>query len=76
MPKYYFNVHNISPSVDDMGEELPDHEAAWLEATLLAGDIFKDIGRKFRPGQHWTVEVTDDAREPVYLIQIEGRQAK
>ena len=28
MPRYYFNVHNVSPSDGDLGQGLPDNEAA------------------------------------------------
>jgi hypothetical protein len=55
MPRYYFNVHNVSPSAGDLGEELPDNEAAWQRATVIAGAaLFKDDGM-FRPGQEWAL---------------------
>ena len=54
MPRYFFNVHNVEPTVDDLGEELPDDEAAWKEATSYAGELFKDIDGRFRPGQQWS----------------------
>jgi hypothetical protein len=76
MPRYFFNVHNVDPSIDDVGDELPDHEAAWRQATAIAGEIFKDIDGKFRPGQNWALEVTDEARKPLYFIQIEARHIK
>jgi hypothetical protein len=56
MPRYFFNVHNVSPSTDDSGEDLPDDEAAWKEATEYAGELFKDIDGTFRPGQEWALE--------------------
>lgn len=56
MPKYYFNVHGVSPSVDDVGEDLLNDEAAWSQATVMAGDLFKDIDGNFRPGKQWTLE--------------------
>lgn len=34
--KAFFHVHNVAPSKDEQGEELPDDEAAWREATTLA----------------------------------------
>jgi hypothetical protein len=37
-----FKVHNVTPHSDDLGEELPD-AAAWHEATIIAGELFKDI---------------------------------
>jgi hypothetical protein len=62
------------PGTDDVGEELPNNEAAWRQATVVAGGIFKDIDGRFRPGQDWALEVTDDAQNPVYIIRIEARQ--
>jgi hypothetical protein len=76
MPRYYFNVHNVSPSAGDSGEELPDNEAAWQRATVIAGAaLFKDDGM-FRPGQEWALEVTDEARKPIYFIEIAAWQAE
>jgi hypothetical protein len=73
MPRYYFNVHNVQPSTDYEGEELPDDEAAWREATMFAGELFKDIDGRFRPGQEYTLEVTDAARRTLYQIRISAK---
>ena len=74
MPRYYFNVLNSNPSLDDLGEDLPDKEAAWRQATITAGEIFKAIDGSLRPGQEWTLEVTDEARRPADIIHIEAKQ--
>jgi hypothetical protein len=64
MPRYFFNIHaHIPTSADEIGEELRDDEAAWKEATMIAGEIFKDIDGNFRPDQEWALEVTE-ARSP------------
>ena len=76
MPRYFFNMHGVRPSVDDQGEELSDNEAAWHEATIIAGEIFRDIDGRFRPGQDWVLEVTDEQRKPLYTIQISAQQMK
>jgi hypothetical protein len=76
MPTYFYNVHNVQPSTDHAGVVLKDDEAAWKEATLLAGDLFKDIDGKFRPGQEWTLEVTDEQRRPLYFIVVNARKTK
>ncbi len=70
MPRYFFNVHHVEPSTDDLGEELPDDKAAWREASNYASDLFRDIDGRFRPGQHWSVEVTDAARKTLFEIHI------
>ena len=56
--------------------ELPDDEAAWKEATTIAGEIFKDLDGKFRPGQQWALEVTDQNRTPLYSIRISSQKTK
>jgi hypothetical protein len=66
VPRYFFNIHGIRPSIDEEGEELPDDEVAWHEATVIAGEIFRDIDGKFRPEQEWSLEVTDERRQPLY----------
>jgi hypothetical protein len=38
MPRYFFNVRNVSPSTAELGEDLLDDEAAWKEATRFAGE--------------------------------------
>lgn len=73
MPRYFFHVHNVAPNTDTQGEELPDNEAAWREATTYAGASFKDIDGKFRPGQEWSLEVTDEAGKSIYKIYISAR---
>ena len=70
MPRYLFNVHDVEPSTDETGEDLPDDEAAWKEATLFAGELFKDIDGRFRPGQEWSIEVTAADGKPLYRIHI------
>jgi hypothetical protein len=77
MPRYYFNVHGTyRRNTDDEGEELPDDQAAWTEATLIAGELFKDIDGKFQPGQEWSLEVADAERRSLYFINISAREAK
>jgi hypothetical protein len=35
-------------------------KAAWHEATITAGQLFKNIDGKFRPGQKWSLEISDE----------------
>jgi hypothetical protein len=72
MPQYFFNVNGNFHSTDDDGQEFADDKAAWKEATLVAGEMFKDIDGKFQPGQEWNLEVTDAERRPLYRIAVIG----
>jgi hypothetical protein len=76
MPRCFFNVHGTRQTVDELGEELPDDKAAWVEATIIAGELFRDIDGKFQPGQEWTLEVTDSQRRSLYFINISAKQMK
>jgi len=69
----FFNILQGS-GLDVVGEELPNNEAAWHEATIIAGELFKGVDGKFRPGQDWSLEVTDERRNPIYLINISGEE--
>lgn len=70
MPRYFFNVGNMPPSLDTVGEELPDDEAAWVQATTFASDILKDVDGRLRPGQSWALNVTDQSGLCLFQIQI------
>jgi hypothetical protein len=71
MPRYFFNVHNVLEGYDAVGEDLRDDDAgAWREATIIAGELFKDIDGSFQPGQEWRLEVTDEQRKPIYVIRV------
>ena len=45
MPRYFFNhLKALADGAEDIeGEELANDEAAWHEATLMLGDLAKDI---------------------------------
>jgi hypothetical protein len=73
MRRYFFNVHGERSAPDQVDEELPNNEAAWHEATLIAGELFKEIDGNFRPGQEWSLEVTD-AQESSLLHPCQRRR--
>jgi hypothetical protein len=68
--RYAQVLHDNFPSLNEVGEELPNDEAAWREATTTAGEIFKNVDGKMRPGQEWELDVTDQNRNPLFLIHI------
>jgi len=74
MPRYFFNTHGARETPDEDGEILPDDEVAWQEATIIAGEIFKDMDGKFRPGQEWSLEVLSEDRKPLYRIRINSKK--
>jgi hypothetical protein len=46
------------------------------EATMMTGELLRDLDGRFQPGRQWRLEVTDEARELIYLIWLTGQQVK
>jgi hypothetical protein len=70
MPRYFFNVRNLPPARDDIGEELPNDHAAWREATRFTAEIFKDVDGNLPPGSQWGLDVIDENNRAVFQITI------
>ena len=66
MPRYLFQVHDgrETPEVEDL--DLPNFEAARIEAIHLAGDLLRQCAARFTPDADWRVSVTD----PTSLILL------
>jgi hypothetical protein len=62
------------PPADDISEELPDDDAAWKEATLIADDLFKDINAKFQQGQECGLEIKKRATAVAPFYRHRGRR--
>jgi hypothetical protein len=65
---------DVRISEDREGEDFPDNDAAWHEATLVAGEIFKDVDGAFRPGDECSLEVADEQKRPIFRIHITSKQ--
>lgn len=74
MPIYHFNVYHDRAHHDLQGEELPDKDAAWEEATRIAGETIKDIDGKLQPGHDWRMEVTDEFANPIWEIHVKAEK--
>jgi hypothetical protein len=76
MPRYFFDVDYQKPNTDRVGDEFPDDDAAWHEATSVAAEMFRNLGGKFQPDSEWKREVTEEQRRPQYVIRITAEQVK
>ena len=76
MPKYYFHVYHDKVQIDDVGEELPDKNAAWREATVMAGQTLQGLDGKLQPDREWRMEVTDEFANPLYILHINAEKPK
>jgi hypothetical protein len=75
MARYFFNIHHDTVYFDRDGKELPDKHA-WKEATVMAGRILQDIDGNLRLGQDWRMEVTDEFRDPLFVLQISAQKPR
>ena len=70
MPLFHFNVFDGVVDLDKEGTELPNVDAAWREARLLASDIIKSDSEWNKLGDDWRIEVTDDAGVILFRIDV------
>ena len=59
MPRYHFNVHDGVCLPDVEGSDLPNCQAARLEAIHRAGEMLRDEPQSVALGEDWRIEVTD-----------------
>jgi hypothetical protein len=75
-PRYFFDFHNCLLGCDEIGEELPNDEAAWREATIFTGQLFKEIDGKLGPGDSWKFKCNRPRSDPLFLIDISTAKLK
>ena len=59
MPRYHFHVHDGRDFPDEIGDKLPDLDAARAMAVKLSGDCLRDHGCDFWNDEEWAMDVTD-----------------
>ena len=75
MPRFHFHVHDGYSALDTEGTELPDWQAARLEAIRLAGDILKHDADRIALGEDWRIEVTDHAGLILFQMTFLGGES-
>jgi hypothetical protein len=59
---------------DEVGQELPDRDAAWDVATRYAGDSLRDLDGGLRPGADWRLEVLGERNDRIVQITIKANE--
>jgi hypothetical protein len=71
MPRYYFHIsHGNGPRAPDEGIDLPDENAAWIEATTACGEIIRDLNGHLKPGDTWRMIVRDETGAEVFHLVL------
>lgn len=75
MPRYYFHIYHQTFRADLVGEELPDKNVAWKEATMTAGRLLQDMdGELLLSDTPWRMEVTDEFATPLFELRIVAKR--
>jgi hypothetical protein len=76
VPRYFFHIRDGRDYPDDEGTELPDLAAVRTEALKASGEMLRDSkGRaEFWSGDDWTMNVTDEAGQPVLTLRFSGTE--
>jgi hypothetical protein len=76
MPRYFFHIYTIAPDSITRAEELPDKQAAWYEATIMAGQTLQSLDGKPQPNKERRMEVTDEFANPLYVLHTDTEKPK
>jgi len=73
---FYFDIEDGSQTtLDREGVELPDLQAAQLEAAVLAGELLRDRPSQFWGVRSWAMTVQDEAGLTLFTIVIAATAA-
>jgi len=74
VPRYFFHVRDGRDYPDDEGSEFPDLPAVRAEAIRSSGEMLRDNKGvdDFWTGHDWTMNVTDEAGQPVLTLRFSG----
>jgi hypothetical protein len=75
MPRYYFHIsYGDGSKLRNEGIELPDADAAWVEATSACGELIRDLDGGMKPGDAWRMVVKDETGKEVFELEFSTRQ--
>jgi hypothetical protein len=75
MPKFYFTVRDGRNSeLQNEGIDLPDKNAAWVEATTACGELLRDLDGRLNPGDEWCMRVKDNIGADIFLLEFKTKE--
>lgn len=75
MPRYFFHVEDGRSFPDLDGVELPDLDAARIEAVRLLGGMLRDEAETFWQGDDWRMSVADAGGMALFTIDFMATMA-
>jgi len=76
VPRYFFHLHDEQDYPDAEGTELPDLQAARVEAVRTSGELLRgnEGAAGFWSGDDWTMNVMDEGGRPVLTLRFSGTE--
>ena len=74
MPRFFFHVHDSDETLDAIGTECTDADAARAEAVKASGEMLRDYGAKFWPVGEWRMWVTDETGTVVCALSFSAEE--
>ena len=74
MPLFYFLVADGRNSqIKNEGLELPDRDAAGIEATSACGELLRELDGQLNPGDEWSMLVKDQEGAEIYVLEFKTK---
>jgi hypothetical protein len=73
MPRFYFNLFPDGPDPDEDGSECSDIYVAQSHAVRMAGEIMRDLGRKYWSGE-WRLELTNAEGQKLFIVRFSAQE--
>ena len=75
MPRYFFHIGDTEAGLDPEGIELPDHNAARIQATVTLGEMLKDLSGEFWDERCMRLIVTDRSGLILFVLDVSAVEA-
>jgi hypothetical protein len=74
MPRYFFNVYDVSSTLDPSGTVLPDIYTAQEQAMRMAGELLREMRSIIWDGVTWKLEVVDETGEVLFVLHFSAEE--
>jgi hypothetical protein len=70
MQRYSFRVTRGEDIQQETTSDLPDNQAAQREALAIFSDLVRSFAHDIDASPQWQIEVTDEARKPIFRLTL------
>jgi hypothetical protein len=70
MPQFYFDIQDRTAFHDVLGSNLPDLDAARIEAVRYSAEVLKEMPERYWNCDRWTMTVCDADHRALFTLKI------